>query len=168
MNLAEVKKGEMNATLQQQKLGAAIERTMMVRAEADALIAASKHKECVLVARALKVGRQFFLCAVLSEGLFAHVCWILHSFDPHAMGVETGEGPTSRGQETSTRCMDDVEGDAVALTSLDKPYRYCCSCGADDRSSKMQVGKRKRSKGCNLDKDPTGLGFRDEVVNWRN
>ena len=76
---------------------------LVLRAEADALTAASKHEECVLVARALREGRQFFLCVVLSEGLLTHLCCIFHSSDPYSMGVETGEVPTSRGQETSTQ-----------------------------------------------------------------
>ena len=52
-NVAEAKKGEMNAADQQKRLRAAIERTI-VPAEADAFIATSTHQKCVLVRRALK------------------------------------------------------------------------------------------------------------------
>ena len=148
MKLAEAKKGEMNATPQLNKLGAAIESSM-VRAEADALIAASKHKECVLVARALREGRQFFLCVVLSEGLLTHLCCILHSSDPQTMGVETGEGPTSRSQETSTqlkrrsrrrRRRVDEPGQTLPLLLFMWSGRQI----EQDASRK----KKKRSKGC--------------------
>ena len=54
-NLADAGKGELNAAAQHERLRVAIESTM-VRAEADALIAASIHKECVFVRRALKEG----------------------------------------------------------------------------------------------------------------
>ena len=52
-NIAEAKKGEMNAAHQQKRLRAAIERTI-VPGEADAFIATSTHQKCVLVRSALK------------------------------------------------------------------------------------------------------------------
>ena len=52
-NLADAEQGGLNAAAQHTRLRAVIERNM-VRAEADALIAASTHEECVLLRRTLK------------------------------------------------------------------------------------------------------------------
>ena len=53
-NLSEATKGELNAAAQHKRLREAIGRTA-ARADADALIAASTHEECVLRRRTLKM-----------------------------------------------------------------------------------------------------------------
>ena len=73
----------MNTAAQHKRLRDANETTT-ARAEVYALIAASTHKECVFVRRALTEvgvttggGGHFAVCTFLSEGLLAHLCCIL-------------------------------------------------------------------------------------------
>ena len=79
----------MKAAAQHKRLRVAIER-MMVRADADAMIAVSTHEESVFVrVNVMTKGSGSFFCTdQLEVFFFTHLSCTFHSLDSRSMGVE--------------------------------------------------------------------------------